>query len=191
MKQPKKKQSSGSPRLPVSAVKPDSFENTLMQDAGWVLFGRGVTSKPAMSFLRNDHGAVDEIYRYHMEDPAMLQIRRMAPDTWHTIFFSHALGTGAYMMLCQDRYGMPAEQFGPDEMEEILEDVEFRNAYELGLTGLGIPFDSDNKKTVDGIIAKIRELAEKAAGGSLDDPALLKVCTRVFFNAGVTLAVRP
>lgn len=163
------------------------FERDLIQEVALTMFQMKITKQPVLSFFHNDHGIFEGIFISHTTDPQMLMIAQQDFNTYMMVLGCHALGTAAYVAICQGKYKKPLEQFGETEMREIAKTIHDTDAYEVGLNSLGFAPDGNNKKCLDRIVVVANTTAQKLAGGKIHDKRYQKVYMQVLYNAGVTL----
>lgn len=164
-----------------------NFERDLIQEVAITMFQLKITKQPVLNFFNNDHGIFEGIFISHTTDPEMLAIARQDFNTYLMILGCHALGTSAYVAICQRKYGKPLEEFGEVEMREIAQTIHDTDAYEVGLNALGYKPDGNNKKCLDHIVVTANAVAQKLAGNKMHDTRYQKVYMQVLYNAGVTL----
>lgn len=163
------------------------FERDLIQEVALTMFQMKITKQPVLSFFHNDHGIFEGIFISHTTDPQMLMIAQQDFNTYMMVLGCHALGTAAYVAICQGKYKKPLEQFGETEMREIAKTIHDTDAYEVGLNSLGFAPDGNNKKCLDRIVVVANTTAQKLAGSKIHDKRYQKVYMQVLYNAGVTL----
>lgn len=163
------------------------FERDLIQEVALTMFQMKITKQPVLSFFHNDHGIFEGIFISHTTDPQMLMIAQQDFNTYMMVLGCHALGTAAYVAICQGKYKKPLEQFGETEMREIAKTIHDTDAYEVGLNSLGFVPDGNNKKCLDRIVVVANTTAQKLAGSKIHDKRYQKVYMQVLYNAGVTL----
>ena len=163
------------------------FERDLIQEVALTMFQLKITKQPSLNFFHNDHGIFEGIFISHSTDPQMLAVARQDFTMYLMIMGCHALGTAAYVALCQDKYGKPLEEFGESEMLEIAKTIHDTDAYEVALNALGYKPDGNNKKCLDHIVVTANNAAQRLAGKNIHDKRYQKIYMQVCYNAGVTL----
>jgi hypothetical protein len=163
------------------------FERGLIQEVASTMFRLKITKQPLLKFFHNDHGIFEGIFISHITDPQMLAIARQDFTMYLTVLGCHALGTAAYVALCQKKYGKPLERFDKTEMREIAQTIHDTDAYEVALNALGYKPDGNNKKCLDHIVVKANLTAQRLAGRNIHDKRYQKIYMQVCYNAGVTL----
>ena len=163
------------------------FERDLIQEVALTMFQMKITKQPALNFFNNDRGIFEGIFISHTTDPQMLMFARQDFNTYLTIMGCHALGTAAYVAICQGKYNKPLEEFSETEMREIAKTIHDTDAYEVALNALGFAPDGNNKKCLDRIVIVASTTAQKLAGSKIYDKSYQKVYMQVLYNAGVSL----
>ena len=160
------------------------------QDVAVRMYEVGITSQPALSYIKNDQGLFDAMFQQHMTQSSTLALRQKSDDLYLVVLGMHALGMGLYVTLLQKDYNHPVEEFTPSELRKIINDVQRTDAYELGLNRMGIPINSGNKKVLDQIIVTGMLAARASAGSRIFEPENLKAYMQVLYNAGNTVVTR-
>lgn len=164
-----------------------NFERDLIQEVAITMFQLKITKQPALNFFNNDYGIFEGIFISHTTDPQMLAIARQDFNIYLMVLGFHALGTAAYVAICQRKYQKPLEEFGETEMREIAQTIHDTDAYEVALNALGYKPDGNNKKCLDHIVITANAAAQKLVGNKMHDTRYQKVYMQVLYNAGVTL----
>ena len=164
-----------------------NFERDLIQTVAITMFQLKIIKQPTLNFFNNDHGIFENIFISHTTDPRMLAIAGQNFTTYLMVMGCHALGTAAYVALCQTKYKKPLEEFGEKEICEIAQTIHETDAYEVALNALGYKLDGNNKRCLDHIVVTANNAAQSLAGEKIHDKRYQKIFMQVCYNAGVTL----
>lgn len=167
-----------------------SIERDVTQDVALCMNALKITTMPILKFLRNDNGICEGVYLSHMNDPNVQMVRKAyGDDMYLNLLGCHALGSGAYVTLCQGKYRKPVEQFTEEEIIEIRDAFHRTDPYELAIRSLGYALDGNNKKCLDQITMAGLKSYRNSAGASAFDKDCIKSYMQVMFNAGVTIVL--
>lgn len=168
-----------------------SIERDVTQDVAICMNALKITSMPILKFLKDDNGICEGVFLSHMNDPNVQMVRKAYGDEMYlNLLGCHALGSGAYVTLCQDKYKKPVEQFNENEIIKIRDAFHKTDPYELAIRALGYALDGNNKRCLDQITLVGVNAYRKAAGAKAFDEDYLKSYMQVMFNAGVTVVLR-
>ena len=154
------------------------------QEVAVRMFEVGITSQPALSYIKDDQGILEGFFIQHITDPNVLALRQRPGDLYLLMTGMHALGAGIYVTLLQKDYNRPVDEFTASELQQIVYAFQRTDAYELGLNRLGISINSGNKKVLDHIIVTGMNAAKTSAGSKIYEPENLKAYMQVLYNAG-------
>ena len=149
-----------------------------------------VIKEPELTYLYDDRGILDRLFRNHITDPYILALKEKPEDLYLRIVGMHALGAGLYVTLMQNEFDHTADEFTPDEIEKIFSDFQNEDAYILGLRQCGIPVESNNKRVLDHLILKGMDAAKASAGPAIFEPENIKTYMQVLYNAGNAVIMR-
>ena len=149
-----------------------------------------VIRKPELTYLYNEPGILDRLFRQHISDPKITELKQKPNDLYLIIIGMHAFGAGIYATCMQNDYKHFADEFTPDDVEKIFTAFHEDDAYKLGLEELKIPLDSNNKKVLDAVILAGMRAAKASAGSEVFDPKNIHTYMQVLFNAGNTVVMR-
>jgi hypothetical protein len=148
-----------------------------------------VIKKPELTYLYNEPGILDRLFRQRIADPQIIELKQKPNDLYLIIIGMHAFGAGIYAT-CMQSSGHLADEFTPDDVEKIFSAFHEDDAYKLGLEELKIPLDSNNKKVLDAVILAGMRAAKSSAGSEVFDPKNIHTYMQVLFNAGNTVVMR-
>ena len=173
---------------------PKSLNQPLFRDIALAVTGEmvkyKVIQKPELTYLYKEPGILDRLFRQHIADPKITELKQKPNDLYLIIIGMHAFGAGIYATCMQNDYKHFADEFTPDDVEKIFTAFHEDDAYKLGLEELKIPLDSNNKRVLDGVILAGMRGAKASAGSEVFDPKNLHTYMQVLFNAGNTVVMR-
>ena len=176
---------------PDKRFKGSTIERDVTQEVALSIYSLKITDEPILKFFYDDKGIPDAIYLSHINDPNLdLILQAEGEDSYLIILSCHALGAGAYITLCQEKYNKPVSEFSEKEHEEIALEIRQTDVYELAIKGLGFSVDGNNKKCLDKIALDGVNAYKQAAGNKTLDKENLRDFMRVMFNAGITIVMR-
>jgi hypothetical protein len=150
----------------------------------------GVIKIPELTYLYNEAGVLDRMFRQNSKDPNILALKDKPDDLYLIIIGMHAFGAGIYATCMQNEFKHFADEFTPDDIDKIFTAFHEVDAYQLGLEQMKIPLDSNNKKILDAVILAGMRAAKASAGDALYEPKNIHTYMQVLFNAGNTLVMR-
>lgn len=163
------------------------FERDLTQEVAITMFNLKITKQPSLNFLHNDCGIFEGTFISHTTDEQLLMISQQSFNTYLMVLGCHAFGTAAYVVMSQNKYKKPVNEYSEIELREIAQTIAETDAYEVGLNALGFKLDGNNKKCVDHIVQTAMTAALRLAGANIHDKRYQKVYMKVLYNAGVTI----
>lgn len=167
-----------------------SLERELIQAVAICMNQLKITSMPVLQTFKNDNGIFEGIYRSHMNDPQVeILHKQYGDDFYFNLLGYHALGSGAYVTLCQSKYHKSVDEFSRPEFIEISNAFRQTDPYELALKTLGFNLDSENKKCLDHIVWVGMSAYRYNTGSRAFDKDLLRSYMQVMYNAGITVVL--
>lgn len=166
-----------------------AFQRDLIQEVALLMNAMGITSQPILKFFYNDQGIFEGIFLSHSTDPQMVALKRQNKDLYLTILGCHALGTAAYVAICQDSLNKPVDKFSQSELSMIAGTLHANDAYEVALNALNFSPESSGKKCLDTLVLRAISFTKQAVGEKIMDSSYQRVFMNVMYNAGVTLVM--
>lgn len=150
----------------------------------------GVIKIPELTYLYNEAGVLDRMFRQNSKDPNILALKDKPNDLYLIIIGMHAFGAGIYATCMQNEFNHFADEFTHEDIDKIFTAFHLVDAYQLSLDQMKIPLDSNNKKILDAVILAGMRAAKASAGDALYEPKNIHTYMQVLFNAGNTLVMR-
>ena len=149
-----------------------------------------VIKKPELTYLYNEPGILDRLFRQRIADPEIIELKQKPNDLYLIIIGMHAFGAGIFATCMQNEFKHFADEFTSDDIEKIFSAFHEDDAYKLGLERLKIPLDSNNKRVLDAVILAGMRAAKASAGSGVFESKNIHTYMQVLFNAGNTVVMR-
>ncbi len=150
-----------------------------------------ITSQPSLRYIMcGAEPFLDNLANLHFKENQRAVIKEYDKFAYLVLLSYHALGAGGYVILCQDKYNKPVQEFSDNEIAEIFNEFNENSPIDLFLNKMGIEKDSGNKKCLDKIVVNAVKLSNTLVGDDIFKKDYLDVLLTVMFNSGVTIVMR-
>ncbi len=155
------------------------------------IYYMGVTKYPSLQHVDNGIDDIkNNIKTLHLPQRVIDAMKECDKDSYLNIVGSEALGTGAYLAICQKRFNKPIEQFNEKESSLVLQEFKKMNPYRLFLKTSGIENDKAQTSQLDRIIKNAIRTSTQLLGNKVLKDDYQNIFLDTFFNAGFTYGMQ-
>ena len=163
---------------------------TIAQNVVMSMLMMRVIPAPELKSFADDKGILENFVKQHTTDREILNLKKDSKFTYMYVCGMHAFGAGIYAAFYQTKLKKALNDFTAEEIATVENDLYGTDAYELGLSGMGLDANSNNKKVFDQIIMTAIKSAMQCAGEETAEPEGMKELMKVLYNAGITVFMR-
>ena len=163
---------------------------TITQNVLMSMLMMRVIPTPELKSFADDKGILNNFVTQHTTDREILNLKKDSKFTYMFVCGMHAFGAGIYAAFYQTKLKKALNDFTAEEIEAVEKDLFGADAYELGLSAMGLDVNSNNKKVFDQIIMTAIKSAMNCAGEEAAEAEGMKELMKVLYNAGITVFMR-
>ena len=163
---------------------------TITQNVLMSMLMMRVIPTPELKSFADDKGILNNFVTQHTTDREILNLKKDSKFTYMFVCGMHAFGAGIYAAFYQTKLKKALNDFTAEEIEAVEKDLFGTDAYELGLSAMGLDVNSNNKKVFDQIIMTAIKSAMNCAGEEATEAEGMKELMKVLYNAGITVFMR-